>query len=59
MDEALQVSTENQLKAMQEYADEICIEFMDWYLKGRCGKFEMNRVLENFRDERINEAEPF
>ena len=59
MDEALQVSTESQLKAMQEYADEVCIEFIQWYLKNRVSNYEVLSLIDRFKDEVINEKEPF
>lgn len=59
MDEALQVSTENQLKAMQEFADEMTIDFLDHYLGGRTSKFEIKRVIEKYKIEYITDNEPF
>ena len=59
MDEALQVKTEDQLKAMQEYMDQGCLEFMRWYLKNKVSKFEADRVIENFKEYFINEEIAF
>jgi hypothetical protein len=59
MDEALQVSTENQLKAMQGYADEMVIEFVQWYLKGRASNYEILSLIDKFKFEVINDKEPF
>ena len=59
MDEALQVTNEDQLKAMQEYADECCLQFMQWYLKNKVSRFEALRVIENFKELHINEEIAF
>ena len=59
MDEALQVKTEDQLKAMQEYMDQGCLKFMRWYLKNKVSKFEADRVIENFKEQHINEEIAF
>ena len=59
MDEALQVSHEATLKAMQEYADETIVEFLDWYLPGKKSRFECDRVVSLFKVDRIEEKENF
>jgi len=37
------------LESMQEYADEYCREFLDWYLKRKGSKFEIAQVVETFK----------
>ena len=58
MDEALQVSTENQLKAMEEYADEKILAFLLWKDQHN-SKYELRRVIEQFNNEMINDDMPF
>ena len=58
MDEALQVSTENQLKAMEEYADEKILAFLLWKDKHN-SKYELRRVIERFNAEISNDEIPF
>jgi hypothetical protein len=50
MDESLQVSTENQLKAMEDYAHDMAVEFLAWYLQGQPSKFEVDRVITDFEN---------
>ena len=58
MDEALHVSTENQLQAMEEYADEKILAFLLWKDKHN-SKYELRRVIERFNAEMINDDMPF
>ena len=58
MDEVLQVSTENQLRAMEEYADEKILAFLIWKDKHN-SKYELRRVIEQFNNEMINDDMPF
>jgi len=46
------LSDQEILESMQEYADEYCREFLDWYLKGNVGRYELERVISIFRDMR-------
>ena len=58
MDEVLQVSTENQLRAMEEYAGEKILAFLLWKDKHN-SKYELRRVIEQFNNEMINDDMPF
>jgi len=44
----LLISDEAILAAMEEYAREVSVEFLAWYIQGKPSKFEVKKVINDF-----------